>query len=586
MSGEPRSERLPIAGPAAVRRALLDLVRGDVHVLAAMLALTAAAALAAAAMPRLLGMIVDDFQEGAGASRIDLLATVAIGFGIAHLLLTRFAGLAGSRLGERALYRLRGGFVARALALPTHVVERADAGDLTTRNSTDIALVGQALREAAPDFFVATIRIGVLLAAVLLLDPLLGLCVLCGLPLHWVVTRWYLRRAPGDYLAERAAASEVSEVLSAGVEGAKTIEALRMQEQRMDLVARTIAASHRARRRTLFLRTVLFVVVDVGHALPVATTLLLGGYLYSAGGIGLGTAVAGSLYAWQLADPVDQVLMRVEQVQSSLASLARIEGVGEAAVPEPASTGLDGAPDGKGFVAAGVHYAYDGGPDVLGGVDLTVRPGEWLAIVGPSGAGKSTLGKLLAGLEAPTKGTITVQGRQVSALPAHERRRYVLMVTQEHHVFLGTVRDNLAMADPDAGDDAMLAALAAVDAHWIGDLPHGLATELGAGATHLDPGQAQQLALARVVLADPQTVVLDEATALLDPVTARRAERSMAAVLQGRTVVAIAHRLHTAHDADRVAIMERGRIVEIGEHHALVAAGGPYAGLWRSWHGA
>ncbi len=173
----------------------------------------------------------------------------------------------------------------------------------------------------------------------------------------------------------------------------------------------------------------------------------------------------------------------------------------------------------------------------------------------------------------------------VADLTPDELRRRIVLVTQEHHVFLGSVRDNLAIASPTADDDTMLRALAAVDADWVRELPEGLDTDLGPGATRLDAPKAQQLALARVVLADPHTVILDEATALLDPATARHAERAMAAVLTGRTVIAIAHRLHTAHYADRVAVMADGRITELGSHHDLVNAGGAYANLWRSWHG-
>jgi ATP-binding cassette subfamily C protein len=187
----------------------------------------------------------------------------------------------------------------------------------------------------------------------------------------------------------------------------------------------------------------------------------------------------------------------------------------------------------------------------------------------------------------------------VADLGPEQLRRQVVLVTQEHHVFLGTVRDNLLIAEPSATDAELWAALAAVDAAgWVAELPDGLDTALGSEALSPDSGsaqqggtavtdgsQAQQLALARVVLADPHTLILDEATALLDPATARHTERALAAVLAGRTVIAVAHRLHTAHDADRVAVMEDGRLTELGTHDDLVAADGAYAALWRSWHG-
>jgi ATP-binding cassette subfamily C protein len=170
-------------------------------------------------------------------------------------------------------------------------------------------------------------------------------------------------------------------------------------------------------------------------------------------------------------------------------------------------------------------------------------------------------------------------------LPVVELRRQVALVTQEHHVFIGTLRDNLLLARPVAGDHELHAALGAVGADWVRELPDGLDTVLRTGGVELDPGQAQQLALARLILADPHTVILDEATSLLDPTSARRTEQALAAALSGRTVVAIAHRLQTAHDADRVAVVADGRITELGSHHELVAAGGSYAALWRAWHG-
>jgi ABC-type multidrug transport system fused ATPase/permease subunit len=169
-------------------------------------------------------------------------------------------------------------------------------------------------------------------------------------------------------------------------------------------------------------------------------------------------------------------------------------------------------------------------------------------------------------------------------LPLEELRGHVALVTQEHHIFLGTLRENLALAKPDADDEEIKAALQAVDAlDWVEELPEGLETELGTTKHNVSPAQAQQLALARLVLADPHTLVLDEATSLIDPRSARHLERSLAAVLEGRTVVAIAHRLFSAHDADRVAVVEEGKIAELGSHDELVAANGSYAALWRSW---
>jgi ABC-type multidrug transport system fused ATPase/permease subunit len=282
-----------------------------------------------------------------------------------------------------------------------------------------------------------------------------------------------------------------------------------------------------------------------------------------------------------LIEPVDLILMWYDELQVGQASLARLLGVHE--VPDPDTDGSR-EPATAELQARDVRFGYREGRDVLHGVDLDVTPGERIAIVGPSGAGKSTFGRLLAGLHAPRKGTIEMGGVQLSRLPTEQVRRHVALVTQEHHVFVGSLRDNLRLAQPSATDTELWEAIGAVDAtDWVDALPERLETQVGVGRHKLAPAQAQQLALARLVLADPHTLVLDEATSLLDPRAARHLEQSLAAVLEGRTVIAIAHRLMTAHDAERVVVVEDGQIAEAGSHDELVAANGAYAALWRSW---
>lgn len=593
---------LPVADAATVRAAFWQLVRGDRRAVALLLVLNLAAAGAGLAMPWLLGRIIDVVQDGGGAARVDRLAFALLGCAVAQLLLTRYAFYAGYRFGERGVAALREDFVDRTVRLPAPVVERAGTGDLTTRSTTDIVTVGTTLREALPEVFIALVELTVMFAVLFFLHPLFGLCAAVGLPCFVLVTRWYLRRAPAAYLAEGAANSDLTENIAATAEGARTTEALGLRRRRAAASERRIAEAHRTRTRTLALRSVFFPGVDVTHALPMAAMLLLGGVLVLEGWTSLGSAVTACLYVVRVVEPVDTILMQVEQLQSSTASLARIKGVecvARSATEESGDADQPYAPpDGDLLELRGVRYAYHQGRDVVRGVDLTVRPGERLALVGPSGSGKSTLARLLAGVEAPTAGGVTVGGAPVAALPPEVRRRRVVLVTQEYHVFQETLRFNLAIAEPEAGEDEMWDALHAVGAgEWTAELPYGLDTRVGVnagggvgggsvgGTLGLDAAQSQQLALARVVLADPHTVILDEATAMLDPRTARQTERSFAAVLSGRTVIAIAHRLQTAHDADRVAVMEDGRLTELGSHDALLGADGAYASLWRSWHG-
>jgi len=573
---------LPVAGRPLVRRAALRLLRADRRAVFLVVLLNVLAAVAGLAAPWLLGQIIDTVtgHSPGAVTTVDRLAVALVVFAVAQIVLARCALAVGYRFGERTAARIREEFLDRALALPASVVERVPAGDLAARGTSDVATVAYTLRDALPEVLIAAGQAILVLVAVILISPLLGTVGVLGLSGIWFVTRWYLRRARAAYLDEGAAGSALADELAVTVAGARTVEALGLQARRTAAGAAAIDRARRTRLRTLLLRSVLFPLVDVSYLVPVVSVLLVGGALYVNGSMSLGAVTASVLYLRQLAAPLDTILIWLEQLQSSGASFARVEGL--AAVP-PAVRAADVRPAGDRIEVRGVRYAYDGGRDVLRGVDLTVRPGERLAVVGLSGAGKSTLGRLLAGVDRPRTGSVTVGGVPIADLPPDALRRQVVLVTQEHHVFRDSLRDNLTLAAPDATDDDLLRALAAVGADWPDELPDGLDTDLG--RHRLDGARAQQVALARVVLADPHTVVLDEATALLDPTTARAAERVLAAVLHDRTVIAVAHRLQTAHDADRVAVMDAGRVVEVGSHDDLVAAGGAYAALWRTWHG-
>lgn len=577
------STRLPIADARAVRRYVGQVAHRHPVLLWSALGLHVAAAVTALAAPRLLGDLVQAVEEGTTRAQVDRIVVLLAVFLLAQTVLTRYARLRSQVMGELVLAELREDFVANTLALPVGTVEAAGSGDLLTRTGSDIDRLGWSVRWALPEWTIAVVTALLTFAAALSVGWWVALPCLLALPPLVIGLRWYLARAKDGYLAETASYSQITTTLSETVEGARTVEALGLGEARVRQGDDDCRASFAAERYTLHLRTRFFPSMELSYLLPVVGTLLFGGWLYARGEVSLGEVTAATLYVQMLIDPVDRIVSILDELQLGAAALSRLLGVAQ--VPddravsgrEPVSEKLD---------AADVRFAYVEGRDVLHGVDLDVGVGERIAMVGPSGAGKSTLGRLLAGIHPPRTGSVTVGDVGLVELPLDDLRGHVALVTQEHHVFVGTLRENLVLARPDADDAQVLDALAAVDAReWVLDLPDGLDTLVGSGGRALSAAQAQQVALARLVLADPHTLVLDEATSLIDPRAARHLERSLAAVLEGRTVIAIAHRLFSAHDADRVAVVEDGVIAELGSHDELVAAGGSYAALWESWHG-
>ncbi|MCX5053483.1 MULTISPECIES: ABC transporter ATP-binding protein [unclassified Streptomyces] len=574
---------LPVGAPATVRAYVAELFGRHRRAFLILITVNTVSVIASMAGPWLLGDLVQRVSDGARELHLPLIVSLFVLALVVQAVFVREVRLRGAMLGERMLADLREDFLVRSVGLPPGVLERAGTGDLLSRITTDIDRLANAMREAVPQLSIGVVWVVLLLGGLVVTVPPLAPAVLIAVPLLVVGCRWYFKRAPSGYRSEAAGYAAVAAALAETVDAGRTVEAHRLGDRRIELSERRVKEWTAWENYTLWLRSVLFPVINLTHVTVLASVLMIGGVFVLRGWIDVGQLTTGALIAQMLVDPVNLILRWYDELQVAQVSLARLVGVRDI---EPDAGGRTPAPDGRDVHADRVHFGYREGVDVLREVSLKVAPGTRLALVGPSGAGKSTLGRLLAGIYAPREGRITLGGAELSRMSAEQVRSHVALVNQEHYVFVGSLRDNLLLARTDAADAELWAALGAVDADgWARALDDGLDTEVGSGGLTLTPAQAQQIALARLVLADPHTLVLDEATSLLDPRAARHLERSLARVLDGRTVVAIAHRLHTAHDADVIAVVENGRISELGSHDDLVAAQGAYAALWRSWHG-
>ena len=573
---------LPISDGPDLRAHSLALIKEHRRGLIWVVALQVLAATAGLAGPQVLGRLVDSVKDGTLTfERVNLLVAIVVIAVVAQAVLVRYAQRASLILGEEVFAQLRERFIQTVTSLPLSTVERAGTGDLVSRTTNDVDRVQYTVRFGVPRLLVAIATIGLTVTAAAITSWQTSLVMLLGVPVLVITARWYLKRATPAYLRESASYARINGTVTESVEGARTVDALNLGRRRRARTDADVNESLTAERATLRLRTILFPSIDFAFAIPNVLVLLWGGWLVSQGHATVGAVTVVALYTAQVIGPVWELIFWIDEIQVATVSLARIFGVSNVKPDREVSGEV---PTDEKIATDNVTYAYREGHNVLHGISLDLKIGERLAIVGPSGAGKSTYGRMLAGVHPPTGGTATVGGVPLVNLPLEELRGHVALVTQEHHVFVGTLTDNLLLAKAQATTAEIENALSVVDAlSWAKALPEGLGSGVGSGGYGLSPAQWRQVALARLVLLVPHTLVLDEATSLIDPRQARDLEASLAGVLEGRTVVAIAHRLYTAHDADRVAVIDGGQIAEIGPHHELVAAGGEYAKLWHSW---
>lgn len=598
-------ELLPVATPARTRAALRALIRPDrTLALTGIGVLVAATAVGLLVQP-LLGRIVDIVADGRPAGDLTLPVVLLVAVAAVQGVTTTIGLTRVARLGETVLARLRERFVERALDLPADRLERAGAGDLTARVTGDVARVAEAVRSALPEMARSVLAILLTLGALALLDVRFLLAALLAVPVQLLTARWYVRRALTLYADQRVANGAQQQQLLETIGGAVTVRGHRLEEQHTERGAGRSRKAVELTMRSVHLVLGFYGRLHIAEYIGLAAVLIAGFWLVRDGAVSIGTATAAALYFHSLFGPVNAALVLLDDAQSAAAGLARLVGVTDLARPAEPVAGkaepvgvAEPTPvpqqrtgpqrktgpgqrtvSGAAVAVDAVSHAYGPGRPVLHEVSLTLRPGEHVALVGTSGAGKSTLARIVAGAQQPTAGTVTA--------PAGAGEPPVVLVTQEVHVFTGSLAEDLRLARPGATEADLRRALSTVHAlDWAEALPDGLDTVVGEGGHRLDPARAQQLALARLVLADPALAVLDEATAEAGSAGARVLERSAEAALAGRTALIVAHRLTQAVAADRVVVLEAGRVVESGPHDELRDADGPYAALWRAWSGS
>ncbi|GAA2661138.1 ABC transporter ATP-binding protein [Nonomuraea recticatena] len=573
MATSEERELLPTANAAQTWAAVRELARPHrLTALGGFAVLVAATAIGLLTAP-VLGHIIDLVSRSSPAAAITepvtWLAAIAVGHGVATAIGVSLI----AKLGEGMLATLRELFVDRALRLPLDQLERAGSGDLTSRVTGDVSVITNAVRDALPALARSVLTIGLTLVGLAVLDWRFLLVALLAAPIQIHTLRWYAGRAVPLYAAQRVAVGAQQQQLLGTVGGASTVRAFGLGDEHVGLVATRSSAAVDLVLRGARLVTRFYARLNLAEFVGLSAVLVTGFLLVRSGGVSIGTAGAAALYFHSLFTPINIALGLVDDAQAAGAGLARLVGVVGAAA-EPAPVLASGAAAEVGV--RGVGYSYRSGHPVLREVDLDLAAKERVALVGASGAGKTTLAKLIAGIHPPDSGSITVDG------PA----RSVALVTQEVHVFAGTLAEDLRLARPEASDGELAEALDRVGAlGWARALPDGLATVVGDSGHRLTAAQAQQLALARLVLADPPVVVLDEATAEAGSAGARALEASAAAAIEGRTALVVAHRLTQAASADRVVLLDQGRVAETGTHDELVRAGGRYAALWAAWSG-
>jgi len=546
------------------------------------------------AMPYLVKVAID---QGVVPRRLEVLDRVAVAYVLlaaVQLLAGRIEILTVAAVGQRVLYTVRGKLFGHLQTLSLDFFERERTGRVVARMTNDIDAMSDLVTDGLVTFITSVITLVGIAVILVLLDWQLALATLTVAPLLALAATRFRRRSAAAWRRVRETATVVTVQLQEALAGVRAIQAFRREGTTAERFGEATHDERRAHQRTIALASLFFPGVEFAGALATVVVLGVGGRQVLGGALEIGTLAAFLLYLRSLFDPVQQLSELYDTFQAATAGAERVGAVlavrptvREAPDPVP-------LPDPRGevrlervrfaYLATGGAEAADAGPEVLHGVDLLVPAGSTLALVGPTGAGKSTVAKLIARFYDPLSGQVTLDGHDLRQVRLADLRRAMGYVPQEGFLFSGTVADNIRFGRPEATPAEIEAAVRAVGAEPVIDaMPEGLDTEVGERGVLLSAGERQLVSFARAWLADPALLILDEATSNLDVVTEARLQQALRRLRQGRTTILIAHRLSTVIDADQVAIVEDGRVVEVGAPDDLIARGGRFAALYDRW---
>jgi ABC-type multidrug transport system fused ATPase/permease subunit len=578
------------------RRLLSDLLRPHRRGLVGAGVLVVIAQAASLAGPLLVRFGIDrgipPLRPGGGGSPVVLLAVVAalLVTAVVQAVASRAFFSRSGRIGEDVVYALRVHVYDHFSRLSLSFHERFTSGRVIARLTSDVESLGELMQEGVQALVVAALSVVTIGVVLVVLDPPLGLAALASVPLLFALTRWYQRSAERAYRAIREAVALVIIFFTESLSGVRAVHVFRREERNQEIFSDLNERYRRANAVAWRQAGVYGPALKLLGYLTTTAVLAFGALRVIDGAMTVGTLTASLLYLRRFFDPMQDLSQFYTVFQSAAAALEKISGVLETApaVAEPASPQslppVAAAGRGGGVAFEAVEFAYRPDRVVLPRFDLRIPPAQTVALVGETGAGKSTVARLLARFWDPTSGRVTLDGVDLRDLGDADLRRAVVAVTQEGFLFSGSVADNVALGRAGATRRDVEAAAVAAGAHpFISALPAGYDTEVGKRGGSLSAGQRQLVALARAFLADPRVLILDEATSSLDLPSERTVHNALARLLSGRTAVVIAHRLSTLAIADRVLVMEGGRIVEDGAPSDLIAQGGRYAALHAAW---